>query len=103
MPTTREGKEGLQVQGVDEEIPYTITTTPWGSSPTNVAVVAKNEATSADVTSTVFPTNSPTVAGDVITLSPLKSLTAGTLYRIEVKFTTGTTIWEAYFRVRGET
>ena len=104
MPVVlRAAKESPYVQGVDEQIPYEITTTPWGSSPTGVSVVAK-EVTNAlfDVTATVFPVNSPTVSGDVITLSVLRSLTAEKVYRIEVKFTTGTTVWETYAEVRAE-
>jgi len=100
MTTRREVVEGIQYQGVDEEIVYTVTTTNWGSSPTNPSVVVKQDG--ADVTSTVMPVNSPSAAGDVITLSPLKSLTAGKEYRVEVQFQTGSNVWEPYFRVIGE-
>jgi hypothetical protein len=83
-----------------EEIPYTVTTTNWGSSPSSTAVVAYDEVDKDDVTSTVFPTNSPTESGDVITLSLLKALTAGHTYRVEVLFTSGSTKFECYFRVK---
>lgn len=91
--------EGLQYQTSSEEIPYSITTTNWGSSPGTISAVVYDTLSGADVTSTVMPTNTPSAGGDVITLSPLKLLTAGRTYRVEVKFTTGSTIWECFFRV----
>lgn len=102
MTTKREVVEGVQYQGEDEEIVYTLTTTNWVSSPTNPSVVVK-ERDGTDVTATAMPTNSPSVSGDVITLSPLKSLTTGKEYRVEVQFQAGGSKWEAYFRVVGET
>jgi len=101
MTEKREVLEGIQYQGEDEEVAYTITTTNWASSPTSPSVVVK-ESDGTDVTTTVMPTNSPSVIGDVITLSPLKSLTAGTEYRVEVQFTTGSNKWECFFRVAAE-
>jgi hypothetical protein len=92
--------EGIQAQSSTEELCYTITTTNYGSSPTNVSVKAYEEGPETDITSTVFPTNNPTVASDIINLSPLKSLTKGKTYRIEVKFTSGSNIFEPYFRVK---
>lgn len=94
-------KEGTQAQGVDEEIVYSITTTPWGGTPTSPAVAVKDEDGS-DVTSTVMPSGSPTVNGDVITLPAMKSLSAGMLYRVEVKFTSGGNVLEAIIPVKGE-
>ncbi len=92
--------EGIQEQSSTEELIYSITTTPLGSSPSSVVVVAYLEGPETDVTSTVFPTNSPSVVGDVITLSPMKALTKGNTYRVEVKFTSGSNKWEPYFRVK---
>lgn len=100
MASSREIRQGLQYQGEDEEIVYTITTTAWGSSPSAVSVAVKDErAGFADVTSTVMPTGSPTVAGDVITLPTMKALTRGRTYRVEVRFTSGANVLEPYFRV----
>jgi hypothetical protein len=96
----REVKESPLEQGVDEEIQYQLTTTPWGSSPTSVSVVVKDDSDGADITATVMPVNSPSVAGDVITLSPLKSLTAGDNYRVEIKFTAGGNVWETYLLIK---
>lgn len=101
MANIRGVAEGTQYQGADEELAYSVTTTNWGSSPTNVAVKAYDEHTGTDVTTTVFPTNSPSVAADVITLSPLKALTLGNSYRIDVKFTdSDSDIWELFFIVK---
>jgi len=92
--------EGTQYQSSDEIIVYTITTTNWVSSPTNTSVKAYDESVDLDVTSTVFPTNTPTEAADVITLSPLRALTVGHAYRIEVKFVVGASTYECHFFVK---
>lgn len=95
-----EVSQGELTQSADESLTYTISTTNWASSPTSPSVQAYDEsANNADVTSTVFPTNSPSVSNDIITLSPLKSLIKGKQYRIEVKFTVSPNIYECYFRV----
>ena len=98
MSSTREIVESPQEQGADEEIVYTLTTTPYGSSPTSQSVTVYDITSGAytDVTSTVMPVNSPSVSGDVITLSPLKLLTVGKSYRVEVKFTCSGNVFEPY-------
>ena len=100
--TVQEVVEGRQKQGIDEELCYKITTTPWGSSPTGVEVKAYvGENNMADVTDLVFPTNEPEVVGDVITLSPAKNLGIGIVYKIETKFTIGSNLWECLFELEG--
>ncbi len=100
--SSRYVKEGLQTQGVDEKVIYTITTTPWGTSPASLAAVVKDEsAANQDVTSTVMP-GTPSAVGDVITLPQLKSLTAGHLYRVEVKFDANGNTLECFFEVQAE-
>ena len=100
--TARAIREGRQLQGVDEKIVYSITTTPWGSSPTSVTVVAKDMSASAqDVSATVL-SGSPAVIGDVITLPKVQSLTAEHLYRIEIKFICGNNTFECYFEIQAE-
>lgn len=107
MTVRREVTQGTQTQGVDERIAYTLTTTPWGSTPSSVAVVVYDVtsglASRTLVTATVMPTNSPAVVGDVITLSLLRSLTAGHVYRVEVAFVADGNTFETYFNVRAET
>ena len=108
MTFSREAREGAIPQGEIEEEAFFINTRPWGGTPTNVTAAAFSytesggTTTYTDVTSTVFPTNTPTVSGDIITLSPLKALTAGTNYRIEVKFTAGGNVHETYRYITGE-
>lgn len=92
--------EGMQRQTTTEILVYKITTTNWVSSPTSpVVVVYDTTDADTDVTSTVMPTNSPTAALDVITLSPLRALTKGHIYRVEVSFVVGSSTYEFYFRV----
>ena len=98
----REVQEGKQYQGVDEVISYTLDVSAVGSSPTSPSVVVKDITNSSTVTATVMPTNSPTVAGNVISLSPLRSLTAGVLYRVEVKYTLSGNALESHFYVQGQ-
>ena len=93
---------GTVTQGEDEQLVYSVTTTNWGSSPTSVSVVAKDVSDSnTDVSATVL-SGSATVSGDVISLPTVKSLTAGSRYRIEVKFTSGGSIFEGYFLIDAE-
>lgn len=91
--------EGLQEQSADEIHAYTITTTNVVSSPTSPTCVAIDETTGETVTGTVFPSNTATVSGDVITTDYLKLLTKGHTYRIEVKWVVGSATYERYFRV----
>ena len=98
----REVAEGVQTQGADEKITYTITTTNWASSPGSVSQVVKDED-GTDVTSSVT-SGSTSVSGDVITLKAISSLTAGTRYRCEVQFTAGSGApYECYFWINCET
>lgn len=102
MSNKLEVEEGTRYQSADEEKVYTITTTKLVSNPTSPTAVAFDLTTGETVTSTVFPTNSPSVSGDVITLSPLKSLSKGHTYRIEVLFTVGSSKHEGYIIVQCE-
>jgi hypothetical protein len=102
LSTSLEVSEGLQYQTSTEIIPYSVTTTNWISVPTLPVVACYDETDQTDVTATVFPVNVPTVLGDVITLSPLKLLTKGHTYRVEVSWTVGVAKYECYFRVACE-
>ena len=104
MPiVTREVVEGTQYQGTDEQVYYKITTTPWGSTPTATGASAFSYSDSAwtNVSSTVL-SGSTSVSGDIITLPKMYTLTEGTLYRVEVTFTTSSNVYEAYFFVQAE-
>jgi hypothetical protein len=103
MATTREVKESPLNQGADEIIAYQVTTTPWVSTPASPTVVAYDITDNArtDVSTTVL-SGAASVSGDVITCPQLKSLTAGNVYRVEVKWTSGGNTWECFFNVQAE-
>lgn len=100
---SREVVEGRLQQGEDEQIAYTITTTPWGSSPSSPVVklyaVTRGERT--DVSATKL-SGSATVNGDVVMTPLVLGLSAGTLYRLEVKFTISGNVFECYVEIQGE-
>jgi hypothetical protein len=100
----REVIEGKQYQGEDESIAYTLTVTNVGSNPTSPAATVSSVVGGSytDVTSTNMPTGSASAVGDVITCPALKLLVAGTLYRVEVKYTISGNIYENYFFVEGQ-
>ena len=104
MSTSREIKEGVQYQGEDEEITYTLTTTPWGSTPssTSAAIFSISGDTLTDVTTGAM-SGATSVSGDVITLPAIASLTDGARYRVEVKFTVSGNVFEAYAFIYCET
>ena len=95
-------EQGIRKQFSTEEIEYTIDTTRWTTAPTVSAVTAYDESSNdADVTTTVFPTNTPGDSGATITLSVMKSLTAGKTYRVHVPFTdAGNNKFTCFFRVK---
>lgn len=90
------------VQGVDEQIPYSVNTGPWGGSPSNVTVVIKETNRNLlDVTS-AKTSGSASVSGNIITLPTIQSLANGSSYRVEVKFVTGTKTLECYAYIDAE-
>lgn len=103
MATTRKIIEGTIFQGEDEKIAYTLDVTNIGDSPTSPTVVVKDlSGGGTDVTSTVMPTGSASVSGNVITLPALTALTDGKNYRVEVKYTIDGNIFETPFLVIAE-
>lgn len=97
----REVLEGVQVQGEDEAIVYTVNVVALGDDPTVTGVVVYDDRRQ-NVTNTVMPVNAPSALGPIITLSPLRSLTAGTMYRVEVAYTIDGNALESYFYVQAE-
>lgn len=97
--------QGVQVQGDGEGIIYNVTTTPWGSAPSDVVVTVydiTNPSRTTDVTATVA-SGSATVDGDVITLPKLASLTTRHKYRLEIAFTDSSNVdWVALIEVWAE-
>ena len=98
--TDREIVESPLYQGEDEQIAYTLTTTPWGSSPTNVSVVLKNSA-GVDISATNL-SGSPATAGDIITTPVVHSLVEDSRYRLEIRFTIDGNISETWTDIYGQ-
>ncbi len=99
----RQVREGRLRQGVDERIAYTVTTTPWGSAPTDSAVKLFDVTTGTKVdASTTCLTGTPSVQGDVITTPLVSGLTAGHLYRLEVQFVCSGNTFEAFAEIMAE-
>ena len=105
MSNAREIAEGTQYQGADEEIIYALTVTNWVTTLSTAAGVKVYDITSGtrtDVTSTVMPVTTMTVSGNRIVFSPLKLLTPGSIYRLEVLFTGDGQKPEAYAIIQAE-
>ena len=100
MSDIREFKESPFYQGADEQIAYLVTVpTSWGtadfSSITN-ALYEDPDGENDDVSATKL-SGSTTASSQVITTKLVKSLTAGTKYRLEVKWTSSeSNVLEAY-------
>ena len=103
MSNFREIKENMIYQGADESIVYSLTTTPWGSTPSSTAAAIFTVVgdTYANLTTTNM-TGSTSVTGDIITLPAIHSLTAGTQYRVEVLFTSSGNVFEAVALIKAE-
>ena len=89
-------------QGVDEELPRTICTSPWQSTPLAASFVAKDiTAGYTDVSASVLSVSGSGISGNDITTPIIKGLIQGHTYRIETKFTTaGSRVWEFYFEIQ---
>ena len=100
MSDKREFKESPFDQGSNEQIAYKITVpTSWGtatlSSLTSV-LYEDPDGANTDVSATKI-SGSTTASGQVITTGLVKLLTAGTKYRLEVKWTSSeSNVLEAY-------
>lgn len=100
MSIIRRVKESPLKQGVDEQIAYELTTTPWGSSPSSPSA-AIYDSDRNNVTTTCM-TGSASANGDVITTPLVHSLKAGERYRMEIQFTVSGNVFEAWTYIDGE-
>ena len=100
MADKREFKESPFYQGADEQIAYMVTVpTSWGtadfSNLTN-ALYKDPDGDNTDASATNL-SGDMTATSQVITTKLVKSLTAGTKYRLEVKWTSSeNNVLEAY-------
>jgi len=92
--------EGVRYQLTGTTKIYTITTTNVISNPTSPTATAYDESVNADVTSTIMPSGSNSVTGDVITLKPVTALTADHSYRVVVRWVVGSQTFGNYFRIK---
>lgn len=94
--------EGVHQQGSVEVIAYTLDVAngPGSSNPSSIVVTAITSSNNTDVSTTVFPTNSPTSTDNVITLSPLRALTVGDVYHVRVQYTRSGNVYQPYAIVR---
>lgn len=107
---TRRIKEGKQFQGADERIAYTLTTTPWGSSPASLVVKLWDVTTDPDMQAAAYWTDvsttklsgSASAIGDVITTPLVIGLVAGNLYRCEVQFVCSGNTFEAWALIEAQ-
>jgi len=105
MTVRREVKESPTPQGIHEEIIYSLDTLPWGGTPTNPVItvfLVEDGEVYTDAEDDVMPVNEPSVDGDDIILSPLKDLTIGERYRVEINFTVLGNVEEAFGLVDAE-
>lgn len=102
MTSVRQIAESPMEQGTAEIISYRFNTTKAQNNGTatpssaTITVFDVTDGAYTDVTSTVMPTNSPTIATVYITLSPLKLLTVGHTYRVEILFVVSGNTLEHY-------
>jgi hypothetical protein len=103
MNSNREVIESPLTQGVDEQIKYTLDTTPWGGSPSSATakIFSISNGTKVDTTITNI-SGSSMISGNIITLPTVSNLIVRTTYRLEVQFTVGGNLFEAYVIIIGE-
>lgn len=101
----REVQQSPEVVGIDERPIYGLDISNWGNSPSSVSIACYKFIDNEwlDVTALCFPSGSPSVSGNIITLPVFVPQAVGDGYRIEVKFTISTgSILEAYALVNCE-
>lgn len=101
-PEDRRINESPLFQGQDEKVAYKLSTTPWGGSPSAVAVVLKLIKTGEDVSASLMEAGAPTVLGDDITTRRLVSLVPNVGYRLEFKWTSAGNIFETFVEIYGQ-
>ena len=94
--------ESPKRQSPQESVSYSITTTPWGSTPSSITLTVYDvtvPGVETDVTSDVVA-GSNSALGDVITTQRIGSLTLGHDYRADVLFTdSNNNTHEANFKI----
>ena len=102
MSTKRQVAEGTQYQGVDEQLYYVLDVSNYGDDPTGVAVVVKDTSDGDKAVTDTVTTGDASVSDNEITLPKIHGLTAEHTYRVEVKFTISSNVFEPYFYIKAE-
>lgn len=102
MPQDYETIQTPDRVGTNEVIVFTLTTTPWGGSPSSpvVELYEYSDGTETDVTSTNL-TGSPSIAGDVITCPSVVNVTDGQRYNLYIRWTSSGNTFETVHRFKG--
>ena len=103
MPSVRQIRQGVQVQGEDESLVWSFDFGPWlaASGISTASAAAKKYETLAGAGSIL--SGSPTISGCRV-LHRIATVTAGSRYRVEVGITdTDSNIWEGFMVLDGET
>lgn len=101
----REVVEGIQYQGTGETVTYSVDLAEVGTVASLTGVTVLDESDDfEDVSATVMPSGSNSLAGNVVTCKPLTALTLDRTYRVQIAFTvTGEGApFVHYFRVRAQ-
>lgn len=91
-------------QGINEQVAYELTATPWGSDPSGVTtkLYSIGEASNLTDVSDTCMSGSPSVDGDIITTPLVLSLTNGTEYQLKIKFIVSGNTLEAILGIIGQ-
>lgn len=103
MAGSRVALESPVFQGEGEKLAYGLTTTPWGSAPSNESMQIfdiTDPENEEDVT-TACTEAAMSVSGNVITTKRIKALTLNNTYRVEVTFTDSlSNVWVMLFTIK---
>jgi hypothetical protein len=99
----RECVESPLDMSTDEQIAYVVSTTPWGGSPSSVAMAlydVTDPTSETDVSNTKLA-GSMSISGDNITTKRIFSLVLGRRYRAEVLWTDDdSNVLECFFKIQ---
>ena len=87
-------------QGINEQVAYRLSTTPWGGTPTSPTITILNNL-DQDVTSDLT-TGSNSISGHNITFKTIQSLTRDEVYRMLLRFTISGNVFEAICQIIGQ-
>jgi hypothetical protein len=102
MKSSREVIEGIQEQGINESISYSIDSTNWGGTPTSPDFDVFDEEDYTTSLKTALAPGTASISTKYVVLPHLGSLVDGVIYRVFFSFVSGGNTFEGYFRVKAE-